>query len=242
MIPTIETFLVLFPLLIPVWEQRPLLPDDLFPTPYPIHMSGADIHMQRQGLGVVDAELRCILAQHLRQSGEPAAQEVLRSQLHTEKDPLVLATILQQFLFMPLEPPPAAAELARLRTHGAYYAGVADRIQALLDSGKPWATHYHAPLAVWQFGADLTLVRLSGEVVGDYIRLLEQALGPLGLWVAGYCEDYYGYLPSARVHREGGYEARDFITGFGYLDAGCEAAVLAQAKALARQVGRVLPD
>lgn len=119
MAPTIETFLVLFPLLIPVWDQRPLLPDDLFPTPYPIYMVGTDINMQRQGLAIADADLRCVLVQHLRQTGDPAAQEVLRAQLHTEKNPQVLATILQQFLFMPLDPPPIENTLAPLLEHSS---------------------------------------------------------------------------------------------------------------------------
>ncbi|OGV71850.1 MAG: hypothetical protein A3K19_01130 [Lentisphaerae bacterium RIFOXYB12_FULL_65_16] len=179
MIPTIETFLVLFPLLIPVWEQRPLLPDDLFPTPYPIHMSGADIHMQRQGLGVVDAELRCILAQHLRQSGEPAAQEVLRSQLHTEKDPLVLATILQQFLFMPLEPPPVTETLAPLLNHPSpdvrfWAAGLYGRIRdANLATLAQMALKDTSPSA--RAAASATLLRRAADLEFDVLKGMIQA-------------------------------------------------------------------
>jgi hypothetical protein len=125
-----------------------------------------------------------------------------------------------------------------LRKQGAYYAQVADKIQGLIASGKPWATQDRTPIAVWQFGGDLTLVRLSGEVVGDYIRLIERALGPLGLWIAAYCDDYFGYLPSARVHKEGGYEAHDFITGFGFLDASVEGVILRKVRELAQQAGR----
>jgi hypothetical protein len=29
------------------------------------------------------------------------------------------------------------------------------------------------------------------------------------VWVAGYSNDYFGYLPSRRVLTEGGYEGRD---------------------------------
>jgi len=139
---------------------------------------------------------------------------------------------------LPLEPQPAPEELDTMRQGGGYYARVAERIQALIDTGKPWATHYRTPIAVWQFGSDLTLVRLSGEVVSDYIRLCEQAIGPLKLWVAGYCADYFGYLPSARVHQEGGYEARDFITGFGYLAASVEGVVTDKVRELAERAGR----
>jgi len=142
---------------------------------------------------------------------------------------------------LPLEPQPPAEELAKLRQSGSYYASVADRIQGLIDSGEPWATHYRTPVSVWQFGQELTLVRLSGEVVGGYVPLLEEAIGPLNLWVAGYCADYFGYLPTARVARQGGYEARDFITGFGYLDASAEETILGKVRQLAEQAGRPLP-
>jgi radical SAM superfamily enzyme YgiQ (UPF0313 family) len=44
-------------------------------------------------------------------------------------------------------------------------------------------------------------VALSGEVVSDYVRFIEDALGPTKLWIAAYSNDVYGYLPSARVLR-----------------------------------------
>ncbi|MEX0587031.1 MAG: hypothetical protein WD176_10325 [Pirellulales bacterium] len=42
---------------------------------------------------------------------------------------------------------------------------------------------------------------------------LEDALGPRRLWVAAYCNDVYGYLPSARVLEQGGYETRGLYAG-----------------------------
>jgi len=46
---------------------------------------------------------------------------------------------------------------------------------------------------------------LSGEVVIDYsLRLKSELPGPV--WVAGYSNDVFGYLPSLRVLEEGGYE------------------------------------
>src|SRR5262249_14356069 len=69
------------------------------------------------------------------------------------------------------------------------------QLLALLDRGEKVPTHYPCPLTVWQFGRDLTLVGLSGEVVVDYVPMLEKALGPNQLWVAAYCNDVFGYLP-----------------------------------------------
>ena len=84
---------------------------------------------------------------------------------------------------------------------------------ALLERGEKLPTHYTCPFTVWHFGQDLTLVGLPGEVVVDYVPLLEKALGPNRLWFAAYCNDVFGYLPSARVLAEGGYETRGLYAG-----------------------------
>jgi hypothetical protein len=54
---------------------------------------------------------------------------------------------------------------------------------------------------------------LSGEVVVDYVRLLEDKLGQGRLWIAAYCHDVFGYLPSQRVLAQGGYETRGLYSG-----------------------------
>jgi hypothetical protein len=65
------------------------------------------------------------------------------------------------------------------------------------------------PIQVIRLGDDVTLVALASEVVVDYSLRLKRELGhpPAMLWVAGYCNGYFGYIPSARVLAEGGYEA-----------------------------------
>ena len=97
-------------------------------------------------------------------------------------------------------------------------------------------------VAVWQFGSDLTLVGLSGEVVVDYVSLVENALGPNKLWIAAYCNDVFGYLPSARVLREGGYETRGLYSGgIGYFDSRCQEVLITKVRELAKKAGRPLP-
>ncbi|MCX7009534.1 MAG: hypothetical protein NTY53_20200, partial [Kiritimatiellaeota bacterium] len=60
-----------------------------------------------------------------------------------------------------------------------------------------------------RFGADLTLVALGCEVVVDYaLRLKKELTGEAAVWIAGYSNDYSGYIPSLRVLKEGGYEAQ----------------------------------
>ncbi len=64
------------------------------------------------------------------------------------------------------------------------------------------------PVQVIQFGDALTLVTLGSEVVVDYsLRLKRELAGDAGIWVAGYSNDYSGYIPSDRIQDEGGYEA-----------------------------------
>jgi neutral ceramidase len=60
---------------------------------------------------------------------------------------------------------------------------------------------------VVRFGDDLTMVALSGEVVVDYSLRLKSELPGKAVWVAAYTNDVFGYVPSDRVLREGGYEA-----------------------------------
>lgn len=97
---------------------------------------------------------------------------------------------------------------------------------------------YNAPFAVWQFGEDLTLVGYSGETLVDYVKFAERDLGPLKLWVAGYCNDLYGYLPSARVLAEGGYETRGLYVDAGLFTPEVEEVVMDTIERLARQAGR----
>jgi neutral/alkaline ceramidase-like enzyme len=71
------------------------------------------------------------------------------------------------------------------------------------------------PIQVWRFGRDLTLVALGGEVVVDYaLRLAREHPGER-LWVSGYSNDVFAYVPSRRVLKEGGYEGGDAMIYYG---------------------------
>lgn len=65
------------------------------------------------------------------------------------------------------------------------------------------------PVQVIQFGDDLSLIALGNEVVVDYSLRLKRELGDRGpaVWVAGYSNSYNGYIPTAKILEEGGYEA-----------------------------------
>jgi len=123
----------------------------------------------------------------------------------------------------------------------SYQRYVGDRMLAMIAKGELPPKAYPVPLALWQFGDELTLVGISGETVVDYVKLTEKAIGPLNLWVAGYCNDVFGYLPSARILQEGGYETRGLIRGgAGLFSPETESAVVAEIRKMASDAGREL--
>ena len=108
-----------------------------------------------------------------------------------------------------------------------------------LDKGEPLLQTYTAPFALWQFGQDLTLVAYSGETVVDYVRLAQEKLGPLKLWVSGYNNDVFGYLPTARILREGGYETRGLYVDYGLFRPNVQDVVMDAIIEMARAAGRL---
>lgn len=104
-------------------------------------------------------------------------------------------------------PPPPVAELEKLAAGtGEPVSGHARRLlKELKETGKIRST-YDYPVQVIQFGQDWTVIALSGEVVVDYSLRLAKELAPANVYVAGYSNDVFGYVPSLRVLQEGGYE------------------------------------
>ncbi len=109
---------------------------------------------------------------------------------------------------------------------------------AAVERREPQPTSYPAPVAVWQFGDDLTFVGLSGEVVVDFVPLIEKAIGPLPVWISAYCNAVFGYIPSARVVAEGGYEARGIYTINGLFTAEAESVLVDKVRELSVRAGR----
>ena len=113
----------------------------------------------------------------------------------------------------PVEDQTSPKGAVKMLLHASMYGDKA--MLAKVSHGENLANTYGAAVAVWQFSTNLTLVALSGEVVSDYVPLIEQAIGPLQLWLSAYCNDVFGYFPSARVLKEGGYEAVDSMIYYG---------------------------
>jgi len=115
-----------------------------------------------------------------------------------------------------LEGPPSAEQLKQqAQSTDKYQKRNAQEVLSALEKTGRVPSSYPYLVHVVQFGNDLTMVGLAGEVVVDYSLRLKKELAGASVWVAGYTHDVFGYVPSRRVLEEGGYEARGAILYYG---------------------------
>jgi neutral ceramidase len=75
-----------------------------------------------------------------------------------------------------------------------------------ITRGKVLKQNYPAPMQAIKLGEQILLIAMSGEPVVEWAqRFRREFAGPL-VWVAGYCNDMYGYIPTRKIQAEGGYE------------------------------------
>ncbi len=142
-----------------------------------------------------------------RQHGEElaaAVENVLARELQLVQGPL--KTAYQEFPVAFATPPNREELQVQLENKDVYHRTWAEAMLKILDRDGHLPTEYPYPAETWQFGQDLTLIALGGEVVVDYDLRLKKEFGSEKLWVAGYCNDVFAYIPSLRVLKEGGYE------------------------------------
>jgi neutral ceramidase len=137
-------------------------------------------------------------------------------------------------------PSPSREELeTQLKNGDEYHRKWAKAMIAILDRDGHLPESYPYPVAVWQFGSDLTMIALAGEAVVDYDLRLKKELGGDPLWVAAYCNDVFAYIPSLRVLQEGGYEGKDAMVYYGQpgpFAPTVEDTIIRRVRALVRQV------
>jgi len=131
-----------------------------------------------------------------------AVFRALASDLRPVEGPLRFAYEMVDLPLMQLTAEELAPYAARRTTEHLMAKHMID----VLEGGGTLPTHYPAPVAAWGFGADLTLLGLPSEVVADYANQLYARHPDTPLWVAAYCNDFFGYVPTARIVREGGHE------------------------------------
>jgi hypothetical protein len=151
-----------------------------------------------------------------RQHGEElaaAVEKVLVRELQSVRGPL--KTAYEEFPVAFATPPGREELQAQLKSKDVYHRNWAEAMLKILDRDGHLPTEYPYPLEIWQFGQDLTLIALGGEVVVDYDLRLKKELGAEKLWVAAYCNDVFAYIPSLRVLEEGGYEGGGAMVYYG---------------------------
>jgi hypothetical protein len=141
------------------------------------------------------------------------------------------------------KPLPTRERLAtRAKDPDVYQSWHAKELLQTLDRDGALPERYAYPIQAWQFGGDLTLVALAGEVVADYSLQLKRSHGGQSpMWVAGYSNDLCAYIPTRRVLAEGGYEAVDSMTYYMHPNPwapSIEDTILGKARAMIEQVRR----
>lgn len=204
-----------------------------FPTAQAMFMAGCGGDANPYPRGTVELA---------RKHGTELGQEICRvlgTDLNPVNGPLIPT---YDHVLLPLQKH-SREQLEELANSGpGLHRSTARNILAKMDEGVKISDTYRAPVAVWQFGKDLTLVALPSEAVVDYVWLLEKALGPLQLWVTAYCNDYFGYLPTPRILGEGGYETRGLFSGDGWFAKETAEILVQKARELAVKAGRSVPS
>ncbi len=129
----------------------------------------------------------------------------------------------------------------RLDIDPVYLKRHAALMEAAMRRDGRLASAQEAPIQVWRVGGGLVLVALSGEVVSDYALRLAREHPDLRVWAAGYSNDVFGYVPSLRVLREGGYEGGDAMIYYGRpapFTETVEESIVGEANRLIRETGR----
>ena len=167
---------------------------DINPKPEPIDPTASEYP---------DAEDNLTRA-HGLEIGAAVAYEVLDLQGSQLAGPLRIAYSETQLDFEPL---PSRAQLeADLACDDPPKRTKARYLLDQLDAGNDFPASYPCPLQVVSFGNDLLLIAMSAEPVVQYALDFKKQYGPGMVWVAGYCNDMFGYLATREIQEQGGYE------------------------------------
>ncbi len=80
-----------------------------------------------------------------------------------------------------------------------------------LERNEPIPADVPCPVQAFAFGKGLLLTAIGGETVVDYAVNIKAEFAGRPVWVAGYSNYVFGYLPTKKIVREGGYEGGDAL-------------------------------
>lgn len=163
---------------------------------------------------------------------------VLGEKLQSVRGPVRAAFQIVQLGFAPQSRETFESRLQDSNVHRVRHAKA---MLKLSDERSPILSHYPYPVQAVQFGKDLTLIALGGEVVVDYALRIKREFGSKGIIVAGYSNDVMSYIPSLRVLKEGGYEADQSMIYYGLpgpYDEQVEEHIMTTVNQVLKRVGR----
>jgi hypothetical protein len=116
---------------------------------------------------------------------------------------------------LPLVTQPTREQLQQdAQSQDVYVRNRATACLRRLDAGKP-LPGVRLPLSVFRLGDGLTFVAMGGEVVVDYALRFKRMFAADHPWTIGYAYHVPCYIPSARIVKEGGYEADSSFIYYG---------------------------
>ena len=108
---------------------------------------------------------------------------------------------------LPFQGPPEREEAARMAEHSdRHLAAWGKKMLEMLDTGAEFPTGRPFTIQTFEFG-ELALPAMAGEVCVGYALRLKEELAPRPVMIAAYANGMIGYIPTAAMLPEGGYEA-----------------------------------
>jgi hypothetical protein len=162
-----------------------------------------------QGAGADSNPLPRRKPEHLERYGATladAVEEVIQGKMRLVNGSLKTS---MEFPDVRFEPHTKAQFEQQLRTGTDLLKRHATQQLALFEKNGKFLENYPYPVQAWRLGDGFTMIALGGELVVDYAIRFKKAFGPNNTWIAGYSNDVFGYIPSLRVLKEGGYEGGD---------------------------------
>lgn len=76
-----------------------------------------------------------------------------------------------------------------------------------IGNGVVFLRSYPCAVQVVRFGRELLLIALAGEIPVQFSLNLKALYSDPIVWVAAYCNEMVGYVPTRQIYSEGGYES-----------------------------------
>jgi hypothetical protein len=154
------------------------------------------------------------LAQQHGKSLATAVDDVLRQPQANLHGPLQVGF---ERVELKLVAAPGKEQLERLlQDKNVYQQRLAKYLLAELAAGRTLPTSYPCPVQVLRFGDDLIFAALGGETCVDYALRLRREFAGRRIWIAGFSNEIFSYVPTERILQEGGYEGGAAMVYFGF--------------------------